>query len=141
MSEVMQPREDSRGVREAGASGKHVEGRDASAEPEPGRGPGDAPGAAVRRPSFVFFAAVAAFCLLADVASKAWAEVELTRRSPLARGSFASHGRRRCLAFLRPAHLLQDVLHAPPELRLHRIADFLEGRGLMRRLRDRLGAV
>jgi signal peptidase II len=35
------------------------------------------------RPSFVFFAAVAAFCLLADVLSKAWAEVELTRRSPL----------------------------------------------------------
>jgi signal peptidase II len=35
------------------------------------------------RPSFVFFAAVAAVCLIADVTSKAWAEVELTRRSPL----------------------------------------------------------
>ena len=35
------------------------------------------------RPSFVFFAAVAAVCLLADVTSKAWAEVELTRRSSL----------------------------------------------------------
>lgn len=36
-----------------------------------------------KRPSFVFFAVVAALCLLADVISKAWAEVELTRRSPL----------------------------------------------------------
>jgi signal peptidase II len=35
------------------------------------------------RPSFVFFAAVAACCLLADVLTKAWAEVQLTRRSPL----------------------------------------------------------
>jgi signal peptidase II len=35
------------------------------------------------RPSFVFFAAVAAFCLLSDVVTKAWAEIELTRRSPL----------------------------------------------------------
>jgi signal peptidase II len=34
------------------------------------------------RPSFVFFAAVAAVCLLLDVSSKAWAEVALTRRSP-----------------------------------------------------------
>ena len=43
------------------------------------------PAAAPRtnRPSFVFFAVVAALCLLADVLSKAWAEVELTRRSPL----------------------------------------------------------
>jgi signal peptidase II len=38
---------------------------------------------AMRRPSFIFFAGVAAFCLLADVVTKAWAEVELTRRSPL----------------------------------------------------------
>ena len=37
----------------------------------------------VPRPSFIFFAAVSAFCLLADVLTKAWAEVELTRRSPL----------------------------------------------------------
>jgi signal peptidase II len=35
------------------------------------------------RPGFVFFGGVAAVCLLCDVASKAWAEVELTRRSPL----------------------------------------------------------
>ena len=35
------------------------------------------------RPGFVFFGGVAAVCLLLDVASKAWAEVELTRRSPL----------------------------------------------------------
>jgi lipoprotein signal peptidase len=35
------------------------------------------------RPSFVFFAAVAALCLLSDVLTKAWAEIELTRRSPL----------------------------------------------------------
>jgi signal peptidase II len=33
-----------------------------------------------RRPSFKFFGAVAAVCLLADVVTKAWAEVELTRR-------------------------------------------------------------
>jgi signal peptidase II len=39
--------------------------------------------AARQRPSFVFFAAVAACCLLADVLTKAWAEIELTRRSPL----------------------------------------------------------
>lgn len=38
---------------------------------------------ATQRPSFVFFAVVAALCLLADVTSKAWAEVALTRRSPL----------------------------------------------------------
>jgi signal peptidase II len=35
------------------------------------------------RPSFIFFGGVAAVCLLADVASKAWAEVALTRRSAL----------------------------------------------------------
>ncbi|HKO95323.1 MAG TPA: signal peptidase II [Polyangiaceae bacterium] len=35
------------------------------------------------RPGFVFFGGVAAVCLLCDVASKAWAEIELTRRSPL----------------------------------------------------------
>jgi signal peptidase II len=44
--------------------------------------PGPKPSAA-HRPSFVFFAATAACCLLADVLTKAWAEVELTRRSPL----------------------------------------------------------
>ena len=35
------------------------------------------------RPGFVFFGIVAAVALLADVSSKAWAEIELTRRSPL----------------------------------------------------------
>jgi signal peptidase II len=35
------------------------------------------------RQSFIFFAATAAVCLLADVSSKAWAEVALTRRTPL----------------------------------------------------------
>jgi signal peptidase II len=71
----------------------------ASAEPEPaGTEPASGPreprpetqspegstaASARLRPSFVFFAAVAAFCLLADVATKAWAEIELTRRSPL----------------------------------------------------------
>jgi signal peptidase II len=35
------------------------------------------------RSSFVFFGTVAAICLLADVATKAWAEIELTRRTPL----------------------------------------------------------
>lgn len=51
-------------------------GRTASAEPHVVDEP-------VPRPSFIFFAAVSAFCLLADVLTKAWAEVELTRRSPL----------------------------------------------------------
>lgn len=86
MSEVIHPREDAPGVREADAPAAPVDG--GQPVPEPQRGSGEAPrdgGAAmsVGRPSFVFFAAVAAFCLLADVASKAWAEVELTRRSPL----------------------------------------------------------
>lgn len=35
------------------------------------------------RPGFVFFGIVAAVALLLDVTSKAWAEIELTRRSPL----------------------------------------------------------
>jgi signal peptidase II len=35
------------------------------------------------RPGFVFFGIVAAVALLADVSSKAWAEIELTRRSQL----------------------------------------------------------
>ena len=39
--------------------------------------------AARRRPGFVFFGIVAAVALLLDVTSKAWAEIELTRRSPL----------------------------------------------------------
>jgi signal peptidase II len=43
---------------------------------------GPVPGAP-RRPGFVFFGIVAAVALLADVSSKAWAEIELTRRSPL----------------------------------------------------------
>jgi signal peptidase II len=38
---------------------------------------------AAKRPNFVFFGAVAATCLLADVSSKAWAEVHLTRRNVL----------------------------------------------------------
>jgi len=38
-------------------------------------GPGPAP-----RPSFVFFGTLAALALVADVASKAWAEIVLTRR-------------------------------------------------------------
>ncbi|MEY2935994.1 MAG: hypothetical protein RL033_6743 [Pseudomonadota bacterium] len=35
------------------------------------------------RPNFVFFGIIAALALLLDVSSKAWAEIELTRRSPL----------------------------------------------------------
>jgi signal peptidase II len=74
-------------VREAGAASAT-----ASAAGAPGVAPSDgvheepgpaAPGAPNRRASFVFFAAIAACCLLADVLTKAWAEVELTRRSPL----------------------------------------------------------
>lgn len=89
MSEVTHPRDEAPGVREAGG-GPAAPGDALDAEPTPARraslatpGPGASAAAAVRRPSFVFFAAVAAFCLLADVVSKAWAEVELTRRSPL----------------------------------------------------------
>ncbi|MEO8178688.1 MAG: signal peptidase II [Deltaproteobacteria bacterium] len=41
------------------------------------------PSPAVPRPPFTFFGLVAAVSLLCDVASKAWAEVELTRRSLL----------------------------------------------------------
>jgi lipoprotein signal peptidase len=41
------------------------------------------PPAAPARPPFIFFGVVAAMSLLCDVASKAWAEVELTRRSLL----------------------------------------------------------
>jgi signal peptidase II len=90
MSEVIHPREDAPGVREADASAAPVDapGAPPMSEPErssrePQRDGAEAPRASAGRPSFVFFAAVAAFCLLADVASKAWAEVELTRRSPL----------------------------------------------------------
>ncbi len=88
MSEVIHTREDAPGVREADASGAPVEAPDAE-QPESGSGR-EAPReavepkpAAAHRPSFVFFAAIAAFFLLADVVTKAWAEVELTRRSPL----------------------------------------------------------
>jgi signal peptidase II len=88
MSEVIHPSEVP-GVQEAGTSAAAAPGAtDAGAVPEPGEAPRDAgaapqPLAVTRRPSFVFFAAVAAFCLLADVLTKAWAEVQLTRRSPL----------------------------------------------------------
>jgi signal peptidase II len=51
--------------------------------PGPGAAPSGVAPTVTRRPSFVFFAALAAFCLLADVLTKAWAEVELTRRSVL----------------------------------------------------------
>src|SRR5581483_8451081 len=39
--------------------------------------------ATVGRPSFLFFGVVSAVSLLADVASKAWAELVLTRRTML----------------------------------------------------------
>ena len=88
MSEVTHPRDEAPGVREAddasaslaGAPEPVVEPLGGDGARQPGAG---ATRASTRRPSFVFFAAVAAFCLLADVLSKAWAEVQLTRRSPL----------------------------------------------------------
>jgi signal peptidase II len=50
----------------------------------PGHAPEGSPTAQQRtRPSFVFFGVIAAVCLLLDAVSKAWAEIELTRRSPL----------------------------------------------------------
>jgi signal peptidase II len=73
-------------VREAGAASATAsaagapEGAAPEESPEPGPVLSTGP---TRRPSFVFFAAIAACCLLADVLTKAWAEVELTRRSPL----------------------------------------------------------
>jgi len=89
MSEVTEKREDLASEREAvgpdeaptqtpaGLTGESAQAGRAA--------PVAAPGGAERvgRPSFIFFAAVSAFCLLADVLTKAWAEVELTRRSPL----------------------------------------------------------
>ncbi|HTV18508.1 MAG TPA: signal peptidase II [Polyangiaceae bacterium] len=90
MSEVTHPRDEAPGVREAGDAAEAPEAepaaepRSADAAPRAPLPAGpEAARVSVRRPSFVFFAAVAAFCLLADVLSKAWAEVELTRRSPL----------------------------------------------------------
>jgi len=88
MSEVTHPRDEAPGVREAGeasaAPAQAPEAEPAAARRGPQAAPlPDATRPVARRPSFVFFAAVAAFCLLADVLSKAWAEVELTRRSPL----------------------------------------------------------
>jgi signal peptidase II len=45
--------------------------------------PGGGEPARRERPGFVFLGVVAATCLLADALAKAWAEVELTRRSAL----------------------------------------------------------
>jgi signal peptidase II len=91
MSEVTEPREETPGVREAEAApSAEAPAARPSEAPAPAASPAErpAPVAPTRpgralRPSFVFFAGVAAFCLLADVVTKAWAEVELTRRSPL----------------------------------------------------------
>ena len=90
MTEVTHPREEAASVQQAGGLSPAEGG--APQDPAPGR-PSAPPNAASaasadgapvsRRASFVFFAGVAAFCLLADVLTKAWAEVELTRRSPL----------------------------------------------------------
>lgn len=89
MSEVTRPREetsldDHREATSPPETPLHrpVEGAAAGSSAPSAVAEGRKPGLS-RRPSFVFFAAVAAFCLLADVLSKAWAEVELTRRSPL----------------------------------------------------------
>lgn len=87
MSEVIHPRDGAPDVREAGSAPAAAEASAAGASRAPRRSepapPAGAEGVAPPRPSFVFFAGVAAFCLLADVLTKAWAEVELTRRSPL----------------------------------------------------------
>ncbi len=97
MSEVTHAAEDaSPGVREAEGTAASVVGGvgtgGGTARPESGSallggavpiGANGEIAARSTRPSFVFFAAVAAICLLADVLSKAWAEVELMRRSPL----------------------------------------------------------
>src|SRR5262245_45158328 len=55
---------------------------DLAPNPLSSRGVGPAP-STVRRPSFIFFGAVAALSLAADVASKAWAEVALSKRTLL----------------------------------------------------------
>lgn len=55
---------------------------DGSGAGRPTAGDGEAAATASHsRPSFRFFGAVAAVCLLADVLTKAWAEMELMRRS------------------------------------------------------------
>jgi signal peptidase II len=54
----------------------------ASASSDPSLAVGGEPaGSATMRPGFVFFGSVAATVLLLDVVSKAWAELELSRRS------------------------------------------------------------
>jgi signal peptidase II len=97
MSELIQSRDEaSASAPEAAgpAPGSPAGEAGRAAEPAPGEaaagqetrdreGPAAAEQLAPPRPSFVFFAAVAAFCLLSDVLTKAWAEIELTRRSPL----------------------------------------------------------
>jgi len=56
----------------------------AAAPPPIGSTPRPMLGASISaRPSFVFFGAVAALSLVADVTSKAWAEIELTKRTML----------------------------------------------------------
>jgi lipoprotein signal peptidase len=52
-----------------------------SAAPAPVPAPTQTPPPA--RPTFVFFGAIAAVSLLADVTTKAWAEITLSRRDPL----------------------------------------------------------
>jgi len=83
MSEVTEPREETPGVREADAASSAEAPAPAAPPAERPEPVASAPPGRALRPSFVFFAGVAAFCLLADVVTKAWAEVELTRRSPL----------------------------------------------------------
>lgn len=52
-----------------------------AAAPEPP--PAPEPAEAGSRPTFVFFGVLAAISLLADVSTKAWAEITLSRRNPL----------------------------------------------------------
>lgn len=69
------------GPRSVGTS-THLSADAAVAAPAPGQGPTSSsqPG---EPPTFLFFAAVAAVTLVADVSTKAWAEITLSRRSPL----------------------------------------------------------
>jgi signal peptidase II len=54
----------------------------AVAAPEPPVAPGGAESESASRPTFVFFGLVAAVSLIADVSTKAWAEITLSRRNP-----------------------------------------------------------
>lgn len=88
MTETGHVREESRPVEPraaTGAEGVAPMAKRAPGDAEPvrsaGRAAADAATLPQGQPSFKFFGGLAAFCLLADVLTKAWAEIELIRRA------------------------------------------------------------